>query len=196
MQRSARSAPRADVIPAGFIYKQPTSTPAWVGASAGTPLHSLSGCIAEYFAEYIPHWKHNGYWLFDHPAALDAVAAACGVDPLGLDLLYFEYHPSQYRENAACWEPFEAEGSLSTDVVPPGGAPLLGYEVVCFSCGTSPECAPAVCCGLAPRLQLNQFLLFPTLESAVSALESGAFDDSEPGPFRIAAVHLVRAAAR
>ena len=43
------------------------------------------------------------------------------------------------------------------------------------------------------KFRVNQHCLFNTQSEAKEALESGKFNDSEPGPFRIFAVYLVEA---
>ncbi len=37
-------------------------------------LYSLSSHVNDDFADYIQYWKHNGYWLFDSPEIIQAVA--------------------------------------------------------------------------------------------------------------------------
>jgi hypothetical protein len=45
------------------------------------------------------------------------------------------------------------------------------------------------CNGLAAEIETNQHCLLRSLEEAQQLLESGRFDNSEPGPFRILAVY-------
>ena len=68
---------------------------------------------------------------------------------------------------------------------------LAGFDVVTFSAGTSPECSPLTCCGLAAELGANGHCLFDSFDQARQALESSRFANSEPGPFRIFAVYTV-----
>jgi hypothetical protein len=56
---------------------------------------------------------------------------------------------------------------------------------------TSPECSPLSCNSLATGIVVNRHCLFDSFEQAVRALEAGAFDNSEPGPFRIFAVYKI-----
>ena len=69
---------------------------------------------------------------------------------------------------------------------------LTGYDVVTFSFGNSAECSPLSCNALADEMQTNQHCLLSTLEQARQLLEWGRFDNTEPGPYRIFAVHSVR----
>jgi hypothetical protein len=68
---------------------------------------------------------------------------------------------------------------------------LAGYDVATFAAGTSPECSPLSCNGLAAELAANRHCLFESLEQAKQSLETGKFDHSEPGPFRIFAVYTL-----
>jgi hypothetical protein len=57
--------------------------------------------------------------------------------------------------------------------------------------GTSPECSPLSCNSLAAAITFNRHCLFESLDQAKQSLETGQFDNSEPGPFRIFAVYTV-----
>jgi hypothetical protein len=61
--------------------------------------------------------------------------------------------------------------------------------VVSFNVQTSPECSPLSCNSLAESIEVNEHCLLPSLEIAKQLLESGAFTDSEPGPFRVFGVY-------
>ena len=37
-------------------------------------IYSVSSCQCENFADYIPFWKHNGYWFFDSPEIIKNIA--------------------------------------------------------------------------------------------------------------------------
>ena len=73
------------MIPAGYMYKKVVSAPDWVKVP-GSDIYSVSGCISEDFANYIPYWRHNGYWLFDSPQIIQALAAENAIDLSGLTL--------------------------------------------------------------------------------------------------------------
>jgi len=180
------------VIPAGYLYKKVATAPDWVKVP-GSEIYSVSGCISEEFADYIQYWRHNGYWLFDSPEIIEAIAAENAIDLSALTLFYYEVFEQQYDADARRWEPFEPEPSFETRVQPPAAARLEGYDVVTFSVRTSPECSPLSCNALAERVSVNRKCLLDSFELAESSLERGLFDDSEPGPFRIFAVHTVLA---
>ena len=73
----------------------------------------------------------------------------------------------------------------------PEAKALQGFDVTAFSSHTTPECSPLSCNGLSAELGVNAHCLFETFEDAQQALESGAFDKTEPGPFRIVSVYTV-----
>lgn len=178
-------------LPAGYLFKRVSARPDWLAAPQVEAIHSVSGCISADFADYVPHWKHNGFWLFDSAAAMRPVAAEAGADPVGLTLFYYEVLAEEFHETDRNWNPVEREPSLPLAVVPPDASILSGFDVVSFSAGNAPECSPLSCNGLAAHLPANRFCLFDSVEAARVALEAGGFDISEPGPFRIMAVHVV-----
>lgn len=179
------------MIPLGYMLKQVASpAPEWINSPGVKAVHSLSNCVSDDFADYVPLWQHNGWWLFDNLDAVSYAARSLGVDPRGLGLFYYEAFDHQYDEDRRQWERFEPE-DFATNVVKPQTATLSGFDVVTFTVGTSPECSPLSCCGLAADLQANERCLFDTFVDAHSALERGDFDRSEPGPFRVIAVYQV-----
>ena len=66
------------MIPAGYLYKEIVGAPDWVGAPAGTAVYSLSNCISDDFTDYIPYWRHNGFWLFDSESVKESIGAKEG----------------------------------------------------------------------------------------------------------------------
>ena len=83
------------------------------------------------------------------------------------------------------------EPSFTTDVRVPAEKSLEGYDVVTFSMGTTAECSPLSCNSLALEVETNEHCLLPSFERAKELLERGAFRNSEPGPYRVFAVHSV-----
>lgn len=180
------------MIPAGYLYKFVVDAPDQVGAAARADVYSVSGCVSQCFADYIPYWRHNGYWLFDRPEIIERLAAEHAIDLSGQTLFYYEVLEEQYCEDTRDWRPLAGDLPFPVDVESPAAKHLEGFDVVTFSSGTSPECSPLTCNRLAARVAVNPHCLFDTLESARTALESRIFDDSEPGPFRIFAVYTIR----
>lgn len=179
------------MIPVGYLYKEVGLRPDWITAKGVRDIYSLSRCVSDDFADYINYWKHNGYWLFDKPEIMQAIADEHHLDLAGTTLFYYEVYEKEYCEEEEVWVSFEPESSFTTNVERPGRARLEGYDVVTFSAHTSPECSPLSCCNLAEKVNVNQHCLFDTFEQAKRALETGTFNDTEQGPFRIFAVYSV-----
>ena len=179
------------MIPLGYMLKQVASpAPEWMNSPAVRSVHSLSNCVSNDFVDYIPLWKHNGWWLFDSGDVVMEVARSQGVAPENVSLFYYEAFDKQYDADQRRWVPFAPE-AFATNVVAPPVARLSGFDVVTFYVGTSPECSPLSCCGLAADLAVNERCLFDTFEEAFTALERGDFENSEPGPYRIVGVYEV-----
>jgi hypothetical protein len=175
------------MTPAGYLYKRVSARPAWTGAVHHiAEIHSVSSCISQDFGDYIQHWQHNGFWLFDNPDTLTAIATAEHADLRALTLFYYEIYPLEFDEVARNWSPIVPAAPVH--VVPPTAKVLSGYDVCSFSQRNRPECSPLSCNQLCEKLPVNRYCLFDTLDAARSALTAGAFDHSEPGPFRIFAV--------
>jgi hypothetical protein len=173
------------------MYKRVSAAPAWLEAPQVADVYSLSRHVSDDFGDYIDFWRHNGYWLFDSPAIIRALAVEHSISLDGLKLFYYEAHELEYDEDAADWVPFEPEETFVTKVQPPIARTLEGFDVVTFSQGTTPECSPLSCNRLAASISTNVHCLLPSHDAAVQAVERGDFDDSEPGPFRIIAVYSV-----
>jgi hypothetical protein len=176
------------------MYKRVAAAPDFLRALHVADIYSVSCHVSDNFADYIDFWRHNGYWLFDSPAGIRALASKQSISLDGLRLFYYEAYELQYDGETASWVPFEREASFETNVQPPGASTLEGFDVVTFSTGTAPECSPLSCNALAANISTNSHCLLPSLDAAVRALESGGFDNSEPGPYRIIAVYSVDAA--
>ena len=177
--------------PVGYLYRSIATRPDWLQAPHVDDVYSLSNCISSDFADYVDFWRHNGFWLFDAPAAMHSLAREHGLSLDGLTLFYYEAHELQYDAQRHEWVPYGPEPSRPTDVQSPVSSTLEGFDVATFSLGTRPECSPLSCNGLAAELPTNRHCLFPTFDAAMEALESGRFQGAEPGPYRIIAVHSV-----
>jgi hypothetical protein len=172
------------MIPAGYLYKKIEPRPAgFQGGEHIVDICSLSGCISEPFMLYIEHWRHNAFWLFDTPEAMQDLAKQEGISLNGQTLFYVEVHPDQFDVANRQWSriQFEAPSIISA----PKKAKLLGFDVVSHMAGNAPECSPLSCNGLYQKLDANIHCLFPTFADAQMALDSGAFEGAEPGPYRI-----------
>lgn len=177
------------MVPAGYMAKRVVARPDWLPAERVSSIYSVSGCVSNNFADYINFWKHNGYWLFDSPNAIIEIAREQGIDLAETVLFFYEVHERQFDSGE--WRRFEPEPSFGTNVSVPEARVFEGYDVVTFSARTSPECSPLSCNALACEVETNSRCLLQSFEHARLLLENGTFNDSEPGPYRILAVHSV-----
>ena len=177
------------MIPAGYMAKYVARKPEWLQAPAVQDIYSVSNCVSQAFADYINFWKHNGYWLFDSPDIIRAVAREQSVLLEGTSLFYYEAYEEEFDD--ATWHPYAPEPSFQTNVAVPASRRLEGLDVVTFLARNSPECSPLSCNGLAGELHTNAHCLLPSFEDAQASVASGRFNNSEPGPYRIFAVYSV-----
>jgi hypothetical protein len=177
------------MIEAGYMARKISAKPDWIKASGVVDICSVSYCISEAFCHYIGHWKHNGYWFFDSPSVIREIASTESIDLSAYRLFYYEVYELQFDEERRSWQPFEPDRAFTTQVEIPARKQLLGFDVVSFDAQTTPECSPLSCNNLAESIEVNEHCLLPSLESATRLLESGAFDNSEPGPFRVLGVY-------
>jgi len=177
------------VIPVGYMAKRAGQRPAGTVPDAVEAVYSVSGCLAPFFCDYVEFWRHNGYWLFDSPAALGEVAVQRGVDLSAMTLFYYEAYEREY--DRGIWRRFQPEPAFETAVRPPLEQTLRGYDAVSFSSGAGLACSPLSCNGLARELTVNRHCLLASLETAKTHLANGVFDHAEPGPYRVFAVYTV-----
>jgi hypothetical protein len=177
------------MIPVGYQAKRICARPDFLKASNVVDIYSVSNCVNDDFAGYIDSWKHNGYWLFDSPELIRAVARELSADLSGTLLFYYEAYDQEFDGRA--WRPFAPQSSVPTHVQQPTAKTLEGFDVVSFFTGNAPECSPLSCNGLAEKLHTNTHCLLSTFEEAKRGLESGDFNGCEPGPYRIFAVYSV-----
>jgi len=179
----------ATMIPAGYMAKRVVERPDWLPAERVSSVYSVSGCISKQFADYIPLWKHNGYWLFDSPEIIITIARENKIDLAETLLFFYEIYDLQFDSHG--WSRFEPEASFGINVSVPEAKVLEGYDVVTFYLQTSPECSPLSCNSLAKQIETNARCLLPSFDEARTLLESGKFNHCEPGPYRIFAVYSV-----
>lgn len=127
------------MIPVGYLYKRVASKRDWLRASTVDDVYSLSACISDDFADYINYWKHNGYWLFDSPAAIHELVSRQHLDLAGTTLFYYEAHEYEFDQNTGEWTEFAPEPALVTAVqAPPPNRQLEDFDVTTFSVRTAP----------------------------------------------------------
>ena len=178
------------MIPLGYLAKRISKLPdALKLPERVVDVYSVSDCVNDDFAEYIDYWKHNGFWLFDSPEVIRAVAQEHTIDFHQTALFYYEAYKLEFDgEN---WQSFGPEPSIPTNIMPPSEKTLEGFDVVTFWARGRPEHSPLSCNGLAKDLHTNAHCLFDTFDEAKLALDGGSFKNCEPGPYRIFAVYSI-----
>ena len=175
----------------GYMANQIASRPDWLAAPNVQDIFAVSNCVSEDFCDYVNFWQHNGFWFFDSPDIVRKTAAENAIDLTDSTLVYYRRYEQQFDGDTKRWERFSADPDVVTNVSVPNERELIGYDVVCYSMQNSPECSPLSCNHDAERLNVNPHCLIDSLDYAIDCLQHGAFDDGEPGPFRIVAVHRV-----
>src|SRR4051794_10172300 len=176
------------MTPAGYMAKR-VETPVGFHADGVLDVYSVSNCVNEDFADYIHYWKHNGYWLFDSPEIIQAVAQDNHIQLEGTSLFYYEVYEKEF--DGKNWLPYQSEASFPTNVLVPSDKTLEGFDVVTFFARSSPECSPLSCNGMAGKIRTNHHCLLVSFEDAYAQVSTGAFNQAEPGPYRIFAVYSV-----
>ncbi len=164
-------------------------TPARFHADGVLDVYSVSNCINKDFADYFHYWKHNGYWLFDSPEIIHAVAHDNQIQLEGTRLFYYEVYENEF--DGKNWLPYQSNASFTTNVLLPPYKTLEGFDVVTFYAHGSPECSPLSCNGMANEIRTNEHCLLVSFEEAHAKVSAGAFEAAEPGPYRIFAVYSV-----
>jgi hypothetical protein len=178
------------MIPAGYMAKRIAQRPDWLKAPGVRDIYSVSTCVSKAFMDFIRFWRHNGYWFFDDPKAIQELARENSLDMRECTFFYYEVYEMEFDEQSKEWLSFKPS-DLSTHVIPPAKKQFRGYDIVTFNAGTSPECSPLSCNHLASEMSTNTHCLLETFEEARNSLESGEFDRTEPGPFRIFSVYTI-----
>ncbi|PCI46599.1 MAG: hypothetical protein COB51_06895 [Moraxellaceae bacterium] len=179
------------MIPVGYMYKTVREKPDWLETDQVLDIYSVSSCISEDFDDWINYWKHNGYWFFDTPQLIEQLAAANRVDLSGMSLFFYTVYEFQWNDKTNQWEEFKPEQSFQTNVLTPKKATSQGFDVTSFSSQSSAECSPLSCNNLARDIKVTNHCLFSHFDDAKRMLESGGFDQCEPGPYRIFEVYRV-----
>lgn len=181
-----------NMVPLGYMAKRIECRPDWLKAPAVKEILSVSCCISKEFCDYIQDWKHNGFWMLDSPEVIQAIAFNRGIDLKETRLFFYEALEEQfdYLVEPPYWGPV-IPYHFPTQVTLPDSNVCRGIDIVTYSLGNSPECSPLSCNSLAEGIPVNEYCLLESISEANRLLEADAFLNSEPGPFRIVAVHEV-----
>ena len=177
------------MIPAGYLYKQ-IAEPDGIGCSNVTKVYAVSNCISKNFTHYVPYWKHNQYWFFNTPEDMDSIILQQKITG-EFELLFYELYEKEFDEEEQAWLEFTGEASFGYDVKLPLRKELLGFDIVNYTLGTSPQCSPLSCNLLCREVDVNEHCLLDDLARAIQLTETLNEKRAEPGPYRILAVHRV-----
>jgi hypothetical protein len=177
------------MIPVGYLAKRSCKKPDSFILPSVEDVYSVGDCVGDNFADYMNYWKHNGFGLFDSPEVIRAVARDNAINLQGTMLFYYEAHELEFDEQG--WRSFSPDQFFQTNIITPSQKRLEGFDVVTFTAGNLPEHSPLSCNGLAENLPTNSHCLFDMFAEAETSLNSGRFEECEPGPYRIFAVFSV-----
>src|SRR6266536_4954782 len=118
------------MIQVGYMAKQSCKKPKGFELSEVEDVYSVSSDVNDDFADYINFWKHNGYWLFDSPEIIRAVARENSISVEGTSLFFYEVHQIQF--DGESWAPLEPDRSFETNVLLPPARAMNGFDVVTF----------------------------------------------------------------
>ncbi|MBE9061616.1 hypothetical protein [cf. Phormidesmis sp. LEGE 11477] len=179
------------MIPVGYMFKQVCEKPSWLKAGSVKDLYSVSGCISEDFCDWINEWKHNGYWLFNHPAIMQSIAEQKNISLEKMKLFFYMSSEMEWDEDTRQWGQYQGEKSFETNVKIPEKSKLEGFDIVSFCAHTVCECSPLSCNHLAESIPTNSHCLLSSYKEAKNVVESGVLENCEPGPYRIYEVYSV-----
>jgi len=171
------------------MAKRIVPKPDWLKADQVDDVLSVSSCISEDFTDWINYWRHNGYWLFDSPEVIIAIAEENGIDLTTARWFYYEAHENECDEDGESWMEIVPEERFAVEIAVPSRHRLAGFDVVTYSLGNSAECSPLSCNNIAEHVRVNSHCLLDSFEDAKVSISEKAYLDAEPGPLRIIAVY-------
>jgi hypothetical protein len=178
------------MLPAGYLAKRVSLKPGWLRAHQVIDVYSVSGCVSKVFADYVDFWKHNGFWLFDSPEAIQNLAQEKSISLAGTTFFYYEVYEKEF--DGKTWNAYGPDQSFTTNVAVPIDKHIEGFDVVTFWGRNLPECSPLSCNGLAEEVPTNSHCLINSFDEAEVYVTEGMFNGSEPGPYRIFSVFSVK----
>ena len=180
-----------NMIPAGYMAKKIVKCPEWLKSDTVKSIYAVSSCVSKDFADYIPFWRHNQFWFFDSVEIIQDVSREHQIDLSECEFLYYEIYESEFDDKLGKWVSFQAEDSFGYDVMIPEKKIFLGFDIVSYCAGTSPECSVFSCSHLAEEVKINEYCLMDSFDEVKKIIESENIDKGEPGPYRILSVHRI-----
>ncbi len=167
-----------ELILAGYFPKDTRVPEGWTGPAHVTGICSVSDCVASSPPDWIEHWLHNDWGLFNSPADAQSV-----VPPGSSQYALFAYRllPLRFVDGRS-----ERLAIPELTVVPPGPDFLpLGFDAVSRLYSAFFECSPLSCNGLADEVEVNRFCLVDGLERAAALAERFSREQPEPGAYYV-----------
>lgn len=190
------------MVPAGYLLKRIGRPPDWLKGAQILDIYSVSDCVNDDLVDLKAIWAHNTFGVANAPEVLWRLAREGQIDTSEAQLLFYEAYELEiesedWLQSPPPWRPLTPLPSgtvASFPAVKPDNAVLVGYDVVV--CEDFLEHSPLSCNGIARSVPVNAHCLFDTLEQAKTAIESGGFNNCEPGIYRIYSVSVVQDADR
>ena len=178
------------MIPLGYLAKRiPTERPSWLNAPNVVDVCSVSDCVNDTLVFYdLPDCPHNGFGVYNSPALIASTAKQNKIDLAGSRLFFYEAYEAELDGDE--WVPLMPDGTSDTEIVLPAAKELVGFDVVTLIDGPNSH-SPLSCNSIAREIPTNRHCLLDTLDEALTALASGAFEGAEDGPYRVYAVYSV-----
>ena len=177
------------MIELGYMAKHVAARPEQLSVVHVVDICSVSNCISDDFTDFTAYWMHNEFFFFDSPDIIRKICARDNISMPDLQFFFYRGHDLQFDAVDKKWEKYGSDLSVAENVESPRSIQRLGFDVVTYSMQNAPQCSPLSCNYLASEIPVNKHCLIDKLDDAIKHLESGSFDNTEPGPFRIIEVN-------
>ena len=177
------------MIDLGYMAKRIAARTQQLQVDHVVDIYSVCDCISDDFADYVEFWEHNEFNFFDSPQAIWSLCEANDIPTADLQFFFYRGHDLQYDDQSKKWVSYGSESKNASKVESPKLVQRVGYDVVTYSKAQWPEHSPLSCNYLAAEIPVNQHCLIDSLDDAIKYLETGRFENSEPGPLRIIEVN-------
>ena len=167
---------------AGYFPKRIVSLGAGLKGPFSREIWSVSECISKGPPDWIEHWRHNDFGLFDTREIAESVVP--DADRRHYTVLGYRVWDRMFdggQEVAVPALPSPVDG-------PDASFAPVGFDAVARSGMTSFECSPLSCNGAARSFSVNDKCLFRTAEDAMAGAQEFSKGGWEPGPYWVVEV--------
>ena len=173
------------MIPAGYTVKIIHEKDDWLKVSNVRQIYSVSECISKCPINHYDHWKFNSLVFYDNEKILEELLVKDVINKSELTWFYYEIFEKEISNGI--WKEFEVE-KLNVEKL--DSYKLVGFDIACYSIGSSHDCSPLSCNRGAEVFEVNEFCLINKLEDAINSAEKIDKDGGyETGPYRILGVY-------